>query len=107
MNRRLRLSVLALLLAAPSLAASPHWMALGPFGGDLQSLTLDPTNPLTLYANTGFQGGTYRTLDGGLSWEPIQALQSLGNVLDLAVAAAGTMVMDGDVDLELAHQPVQ
>lgn len=80
LHRRLILSLLALLLAAPLLAASPRWTALGPFGGDVQFLTLDPTNPLALYANMGFQGGTYRTLDGGLSWEPIQALQSLGNV---------------------------
>ena len=77
MNRLL--STLALALLAAPLAAAPHWTALGPFGGFPETLTLDPTNSKVLYASAYVQG-VFRTLDGGLSWTPIQGQPSLGNV---------------------------
>ncbi len=71
--------VLALALPASQAAAAPRWTAIGPFGGFPENLTLDPTNSKVLYA-TSFLQGAFRTLDGGVTWTPIQGLRSLGNV---------------------------
>lgn len=74
------LAVLATVaLLNPPLVAAPHWTALGPFGGYAQALILDPTDPKALYATTGLQG-TFRTLDGGLTWVPIYPGLNFGNV---------------------------
>jgi|SRR6185312_9698781 len=78
MKRFLTLFALALVFAAP-LTAAPRWTPIGPFGGFPETLTLDPTNSKVLYAATYLQGA-FRTLDGGVTWTPIQGLRSVGNV---------------------------
>src|SRR4029079_17235151 len=63
--------VLVLALAAP-LAATPRWTSLGPYGGDVEHLTVDPVDHRVLYANLGAQG-TFKSVDRGASWLPIYA----------------------------------
>jgi len=57
------------LLAAPLLAATPSWVPLGPFGGVVDSITVDPATPGVLYATTPV--GAYKTTDAGASWTAI------------------------------------
>src|SRR5262245_48910319 len=65
-------------LAAP-LTAAPRWTPLGPFGGTVEALTVDPTNARVVYAALGAQGG-YKTADGGASWTPLFAGATLSNL---------------------------
>jgi photosystem II stability/assembly factor-like uncharacterized protein len=66
-----RRSVLALLavylapLAAPLLAAS--WVPLGPEGGSVRALVVDPSDPRVVYAAAA-ENGIFKSLDGGKTW---------------------------------------
>jgi photosystem II stability/assembly factor-like uncharacterized protein len=80
MNHRSALAillVLSALLAAP-LAAAPGWTALGPFGGLVDTLTVDPANDRVLYVTTG--QGVFKSADGGGTWIPIHAGIVTGSV---------------------------
>ena len=58
----------------------PSWRAIGPapipvssvtsYSGRVSAIAVHPTNPDIVYAGAA-QGGLYRTLDGGATWEPI------------------------------------
>jgi len=47
-------------------AGNNVWTSLGPEGGKINALALDPTTPTTLYAGTG--GGVFKSPNGGSSW---------------------------------------
>jgi hypothetical protein len=68
---------LTLALCAP-LAAIPRWTALGPFGGDVYALAVDPVDTRVLYANAG--GNTFKSTNGGSTWIPVH-VGSDGNVV--------------------------
>jgi photosystem II stability/assembly factor-like uncharacterized protein len=81
LNRLLTLAVtfpLAALAAGP-LAAAPHWTPLGPYGGFVDTLTVDPAAPQVLYATSRFQG-SFKSLDGGATWNQIHIGPVSGNV---------------------------
>ncbi len=46
-----------------------HWIELGLTGG-INSLSVDPSNGLTVYAGS-YTNGVYKTTNGGESWNPI------------------------------------
>jgi photosystem II stability/assembly factor-like uncharacterized protein len=74
---------IVLLLAAGLLTAGPStaagWTPLGPFGGSVQTLTVDPGDARVLYATLGAQGA-FKSADGGATWNPIHAGTAEGNV---------------------------
>jgi PKD repeat protein len=95
----LRVPVLAgLILAGVGARADVDvWSSIGPEGGNVFALALDPHAPATIYAGTGggtqkFSstggGGVFKTTNGGASW---------------AVAGSG---LPGDAVLSLAIDPV-
>jgi photosystem II stability/assembly factor-like uncharacterized protein len=43
-----------------------EWTSIGPDGGSIQALAIDPQNPATVYAST--QLNVYRSTDGAASW---------------------------------------
>ncbi|MFL6195271.1 MAG: S-layer homology domain-containing protein [Thermoanaerobaculia bacterium] len=51
------------------------WENLGPgnVGGRTRALIIHPTNPSVMYAG-GVAGGVWKTIDGGLSWAPLNDL---------------------------------
>lgn len=57
------------LAARPAAAAPGSWQPLGPDGGTVYALAVDPRNPRIVYAGTE-GAGVFRTLDGGTSWAP-------------------------------------
>ncbi|HEX9941850.1 MAG TPA: hypothetical protein VGG03_07530, partial [Thermoanaerobaculia bacterium] len=60
--------ILALLLTCtPALAGT--WAPLGPFGGTVTALAVDPVNAQVVYAGT-FGGGLFKSLDAGETWMP-------------------------------------
>lgn len=61
------------LLAAGAQAGPGYWSGNGPFGGVVCKVTPrpGPAGTTMLYAQT--RSGLYRTIDGGLSWQPADA----------------------------------
>ncbi|MBI2568931.1 MAG: hypothetical protein HYV63_18070 [Candidatus Schekmanbacteria bacterium] len=85
------LAVVLALAAAPGRAASSRWTPMGPSGGTLRSVAVDPTNPTLLYASGPTRTGIFSSMDGGSSWRhATTALLDL-SVLDLGVDAGGTV----------------
>lgn len=41
------------------------WTSVGPYGGDIFSLAIDPVSPSVVYAATG--QGVFKTTDGGIA----------------------------------------
>jgi photosystem II stability/assembly factor-like uncharacterized protein len=48
-------------------AGTNAWTSIGPQGGEIEALSVDPHNPRTLYAATRY-GGAFKSLDEGASW---------------------------------------
>jgi len=70
------LSVLALALVAAT--ASADWIPIGPYGGSIQSLGLDPAHPANLWAITHtypVAPTTFVSTDRGASWRPAGRLE--------------------------------
>jgi photosystem II stability/assembly factor-like uncharacterized protein len=51
------------------LAGSDAWTSIGPAGGSVPALAVDPSNPDVVYAGTN--GGIFKSTSGGTSWAPI------------------------------------
>lgn len=65
------LTTLVLLLAAPrSAAAASSWTALGPFGGTVGWVAVDPQDARTVYATAG-EEGLFKSTDAGGSWTKV------------------------------------
>ena len=62
----------AALIAGALLAAPLHagWRPVGPFGGTITALAVDPARPSTILAGTPATG-LFRSDDRGLTWEPV------------------------------------
>jgi photosystem II stability/assembly factor-like uncharacterized protein len=58
-------------LTASVLAPTPTWTPLGPFGGSVQALTVDPHNAAVVYAV--LDGLAFRSADGGGAWNLLPA----------------------------------
>jgi photosystem II stability/assembly factor-like uncharacterized protein len=89
---------LRILAAAAALAVSSraglaqtvgHWVSIGPEGGYIQALAVDPGTPSTIYA--GCTTGIFKSFDGGASWSPA----GLGgpNVFALAIDPVRTSTL--------------
>jgi photosystem II stability/assembly factor-like uncharacterized protein len=61
---------LLFLITNTAQAGGGQWHSLGPEGGLIQTLAIDPQNPQILYAGTT-GGGIFKSTDGGSSWQPI------------------------------------
>lgn len=69
-SRALRVAVAALAVAVSGLAASDRWTGIGPGGGLLEAIALDPASPATVYVG-GFGAGIYRSLDSAASFSAL------------------------------------
>ncbi|HSG38686.1 MAG TPA: hypothetical protein VLE27_03515, partial [Thermoanaerobaculia bacterium] len=72
MQSILRQVVLLVLLlsAVPAFAAGGRWSTLGPDGGTVFALAVDPGDPRIVYAGTRGGGGVFKSYDAGETWEP-------------------------------------
>ncbi len=65
----LLLLLLSGLLVQPAVG---QWTSIGPDGGSVNVLAIDPVTPSTLYVGT-FAGGVFKSTDAGASWRPMNA----------------------------------
>src|SRR5438045_4091659 len=63
--------VFAILGTHAGWAGDNVWTSLGPDGGSISALVIDPQNTRTVYAATG--SGVFKTTDGGASWSQASA----------------------------------
>jgi len=58
------------LVASLPVRAAERWVPIGPEGGTIRALAVDPRAPATLYAGTGGFGsaGVFKSTNGGVTW---------------------------------------
>lgn len=79
---------LLFLMADTVRAGNGQWDRLGPEGGLIEVLAIDPQNPQILYAGT-FGGGVFKSIDGGGHWQPVN-----NGLLDEGPPDIQTLVID-------------
>jgi photosystem II stability/assembly factor-like uncharacterized protein len=78
-----------LLAAAPASAQGSHWQPIGPYGGTISTLVVDPLHPKTLYAAGDFPA-VVKSTDGGASWRVLPGSPD-GGVVALDPAHPATL----------------
>src|SRR5712691_1591877 len=81
-------SVLAMLCSASvnSVSAGARmWTGIGPEGGDIRVLAIDPKAPESLYAGTD-AGGVFKSANGDATWKPLKVGLPAVNVSVYALA---------------------
>ncbi|MEW5768066.1 MAG: hypothetical protein AB1797_10680 [bacterium] len=79
MKRLYSILCLAILFGVYSNQAlnADSWVSNGPYGGVITSIAVDPQDSQTIYVTT-FGGGVFKTINGGVSWDPVnEGLASL------------------------------
>jgi photosystem II stability/assembly factor-like uncharacterized protein len=73
-------------IAVPILAQDTVnvWTSIGPDGGAVDALAIDPSNPRVLYAGTA-AGGVFKSTDAGESWRPASEGLATKSVQGLAI----------------------
>ena len=89
----LLIASLGFVLLAPS-GGAQQWIPVGPPGGDVRSLAVDPLDPRRVYLGTA-EGVLYRSDVSGLVWQRLQpGFLHRGQSLDeIVVNAAGTLLV--------------
>lgn len=67
------------------LAGVNRWTRRGPDGGSIRKVIADPQNASVLYIAV-FGAGVYKTVDGGMSWRPLNEGMPDANIVTLAMA---------------------
>ena len=68
---------------APVVTGAGTWKSIGPYGGEISALAIDPQTTTTLYA--GSSGGMFKSLNGGDSWSPINSGLSRADINTIVV----------------------
>ena len=63
--------LIVLLISQTSIVSAGFnvWTSIGPEGGYIQSLAINPTTPSTIYAGT--DDGVFKSTNGGGNWSPV------------------------------------
>jgi len=96
LGKGLLIGLLALAMSfgpsTPVSAGINAWTSLGPEGGWIYTLAIDPTAPHTLYAGT--YGGAFKSTNGGMNWSAVNTglttLQVYALAMDSTMLYAGT-----------------
>jgi photosystem II stability/assembly factor-like uncharacterized protein len=65
--KRAIIAFLLILAAIPSFCGINEWTSIGPWGGEITSLVVDPQDPQVLYISEQWTG-VYKSEDGGENW---------------------------------------
>jgi uncharacterized protein (TIGR03437 family) len=63
------LILVSLLGSQTGMAGVNKWTSIGPFGGSVSALAIDPRNTDTVFAGTN--NGIFKSTDGGANWNPV------------------------------------
>jgi photosystem II stability/assembly factor-like uncharacterized protein len=88
------LVLLLSLLAGPAAAGVDRWTPIGPDGGSVSALAIDPAAPATLYAGTD-GGGVWKSTDSGGRWASRSRGLGSPDVFALAVAPGHVLAGTG------------
>jgi len=69
-----------------------EWSRIGPEGGDIVSLVIDPANTKTVYAGT-YSGGVFKSTNGGKSWDQVNSGLTHTYILTLAIDPVNTQTL--------------
>ncbi len=75
----------------PACAGINRWTSLGPDGGTIKTLAIDPQHTRTMYAGTW--AGVFKTTDGAVSWMPASTGLTILPVLVLAIDPQNTRTL--------------
>lgn len=96
------LASVCLVLSHGAPADAGVWESIGPYGGPVNAVAVDPSIPTTVYAATSSGGmfasqGVFRSTDAGGSWTA--AARQLGDVVALAIdpQTPSTLYAGGEV----------
>jgi photosystem II stability/assembly factor-like uncharacterized protein len=80
------LSILCIILeTSPAARAGTNvWTSIGPDGGSIQGIAIDPQNPDTVYALAA--GAIFKTTDGAANWARVYPAATSGGASNPAVA---------------------
>src|SRR5262245_23214816 len=53
-------------------ASADGWVGIGPSGGNVSAVAIDPQTPNTVYAGTS-SGGVFKSINGGRSWTAVNS----------------------------------
>src|SRR6476660_1957959 len=94
---RTKLLLLFVILAASSVAAivnaqqtntdAMRWRYIGPVGNRTTSIVGVPGQPYIYYTGSA-SGGIFKTVDGGIHWDPIFDAQPVSSIGSLAIAGS-------------------
>ena len=84
-------------------ALDPVW--LGPDGGKIVSIAIDPINPNTLYAGT-WGAGIFKTTDGGSNWYPVNTGLGYPYIWSLAVDPSQSNIVYAGTDRNKLYKSV-
>ncbi|MDN5273936.1 hypothetical protein QTO31_18365 [Chloroflexus sp. MS-CIW-1] len=73
----------------PVSAGFNAWSSIGPEGGWIYALAIDPTTPSTLYAGA-YGGGVFKSTNGGATWSAVNTGLSNKEVWALAIDPINT-----------------
>ena len=80
----------------PRIAADTYsglrWRYIGPEGNRFSAIAGVPGDPLTVYAGSA-SGGIFKTIDGGISWNPIFDAQPVHSIGDIALAPSDPSIV--------------
>ena len=87
LRKVLLIGLLTLLLASQAIPVSAGfnvWTSIGPEGGNVSALAIDPATPATLYAGT-WGGGVFKSTNGGANWSAVNTGLTNTDVRALAI----------------------
>jgi photosystem II stability/assembly factor-like uncharacterized protein len=79
-----RIIVLLILAISSKSFGDNQWISIGPEGGSVLILAINPQTPETLYAGT-VDGGVFKSTNGGTDWTSINTGLTSTRVYDLAI----------------------
>jgi len=93
LSKSLLIGLLALFISLsqpiPVSAGFNTWSSIGPEGGWIYALAIDPTTPSTPYAGT-YGGGMFKSTNGGATWSAVNTGLSNKEVWALAIDPINT-----------------
>src|SRR3989442_3572689 len=78
--------------SGPDVFGQLQWRFVGPMGNRVTTVAGVPGNPLIYYAGAA-SGGIFKTVDGGIHWQPIFDDQPVASIGSIAVAPSDPNVV--------------